>query len=232
MSSSHMKRLTMPRSWPLPRKTSVWVQKPDPCGHPLELCMPVGIVLRDILGVAETRREAKQIVADSKVKVDGTTVTTIGRAVGLMDVLTVGDDHYRCILDSNGRLRYRPISAAAAASKPCRIDAKTTVSGGRTQLNLHDGRNIIIEDPNSHSTGDTVLIDVQSQAIQKHHALESGATIYLIGGSHVGVISTLNGVIKRRSSMPNEVELDGFIAVADHVFVIGSAKDLPLEVDA
>ena len=33
MSSSHIKRLMMPRSWPLPRKTTVWVQKPDPCGH-------------------------------------------------------------------------------------------------------------------------------------------------------------------------------------------------------
>ena len=54
MSSSHMKRLTMPRTWPLPRKTNVWVQKPDPSGHPLEMCMPIGIILRDVLKLSRS----------------------------------------------------------------------------------------------------------------------------------------------------------------------------------
>ncbi|MEL0213307.1 MAG: 30S ribosomal protein S4e, partial [Euryarchaeota archaeon] len=34
-----MKRLTMPRSWPLTRKTNIWVQKPNPGGHSDEMCM-------------------------------------------------------------------------------------------------------------------------------------------------------------------------------------------------
>ena len=62
MSSSHIKRLMMPRSWPLPRKTSIWVQKPNPCGHSLENCMPMTLILRDIMGVAHTKREAKKIL--------------------------------------------------------------------------------------------------------------------------------------------------------------------------
>lgn len=230
MSSSHMKRLTMPRSWPLPRKTSIWVQKPDPCGHSLEFCMPVGIVLRDILNIAENRREAKQLVNSGHVSVDGTIATSIGRGVGLMDVLTVGEDNFRCVLDENGRLRYRQISAKSAATKPCRIENKTTVSGGRTQLNLHDGRNIIIDDANKYSTGDTLVIDVKSQKVKSHHKLESGATIYLIGGGHVGMNSILEELVIKRSTMPNEVKLDGYGAICDHVFVLGSLKDLPLEV--
>ena len=104
MSSSHMKRLTMPRSWPLPRKSTIWIQKPNPCGHTLEHCMPLGVVLRDVLGVAQTRREAKRIVHSKLVKVDGNLESDSGRGVGLMDVLTVGDDNYRCILDTNGKL--------------------------------------------------------------------------------------------------------------------------------
>ncbi|MGB0490194.1 MAG: 30S ribosomal protein S4e, partial [Candidatus Poseidoniaceae archaeon] len=32
-SPNHLKRLVMPRSWPLPRKTSVWVSKPKPGAH-------------------------------------------------------------------------------------------------------------------------------------------------------------------------------------------------------
>ena len=88
MSSSHMKRLTMPRTWPLPRKTDVWVQKPDPSGHPLELCMPIGIILRDVLGLSRSQRESKRILATRSVCRWKGVVNT--RAVGPMDVLTVG----------------------------------------------------------------------------------------------------------------------------------------------
>ena len=106
MSSSHIKRLMMPRSWPLPRKTTVWVQKPDPCGHSIENCMPMGIILRDVIGVAHNRREAKKILHSRKIMVDGRIETALGRGVGLMDVLTVGENNYRCILDMNGCLLY------------------------------------------------------------------------------------------------------------------------------
>ena len=143
MSSSHIKRLMMPRSWPLPRKTTIWVQKPDPCGHSIENCMPMGIILRDVIGVAHNRREAKKILHSRKIMVDGRIETALGRGVGLMDVLTVGDNNYRCVLDMNGKLRYRPINAKESSSKTCRVMGKTTISGGKTQLHLHDGRNIL-----------------------------------------------------------------------------------------
>ena len=66
MSRSHIKRLVMPRSWPLPRKSSIWVQKPNPGGHSIEHCMPLALVLRDVIGVAHTRREAKRILHSAK----------------------------------------------------------------------------------------------------------------------------------------------------------------------
>ena len=153
MSSSHMKRLTMPRSWPLPRKSTIWIQKPNPCGHPLEHCMPLGVVLRDILGVAQTRREAKRIVHSKLVKVDGNFESDSGRGVGLMDVLTVGDDNYRCILDTNGKLRYRPIPKKKASNKTCRVTGSSTVKGGKTQVHLHDGRNLLFDESPDYKTG-------------------------------------------------------------------------------
>ena len=71
MSRSHIKRLVMPRSWPLPRKSSIWVQKPNPGGHSIEHCMPLALVLRDVIGVAHTRREAKRILRDLQRRVRG-----------------------------------------------------------------------------------------------------------------------------------------------------------------
>ena len=92
--------------------------------------------------------------------VDGKIETDPGRGVGLMDVLTIGDDNYRCILDTNGKLRYRPITKKSADSKICRITGKSTIKGGITQLHLHDGRNILLESDSVYKTGDSIVISL------------------------------------------------------------------------
>jgi len=228
MSSSHMKRLAMPRSWPLTRKTDIWISRPRPSGHPIERCMALGVVLRDVLGVAQSMREAKRALATRRILVDGRVTTDMRRGVGVMDVLTVGDDHYRCVLDMNGKLRYASISAKEAALKLCRIDGKTTIKGGVTQLNLHDGRNILVDDANKYNTMDSLVLDVGSQKIKKHHKFKSGANCYLIGGRHIGNTATMSEHVVKRSSKDNEVLFADFGTIVDHVFVVGDAS-LPLD---
>jgi small subunit ribosomal protein S4e len=221
MSASHKKRLAMPRSWALPRKTTVWITKPSPCGHPIELCMPLSVIIRDVLGLARNRREVKRMLRTRQVLVDGRVETDDLRGVGLMDVLTVGDANFRCIIDANGKLRYPSIKAKEATSKVCRIDGKTTVSGGVTQYNLHDGRNILIDDANAYNTGDSLKINLPDQSVQGHYSFESGSTVYLIGGAHIGTISTVVERIEKKSTMQNEVTFEDFGTVQRNVFVVG-----------
>ena len=228
MSSSHMKRLAMPRSWPLTRKTDVWISRPRPSGHPIERCMALGVVLRDVLGVAQSMREAKRALATRRILVDGRVTTDMRRGVGVMDVLSVGDDHYRCILDGNGKLRYVSISAKDAGLKLCRVDGKTTIKCGVTQLNLHDGRNMLVDDANKYNTMDTLVVEVGSQKVKKHHKFETGANCYLIGGSHIGSTATMSEYVVKRSSKDNEVLFGDFGTIVDHVFVVGDAS-LPLD---
>ena len=232
MSSSHMKRLTMPRTWPLTRKTNVWVQKPDPSGHPLEMCMPIGIILRDVLELSRSQRESKRILATKKVMVDGRVVVDHGRAVGLMDVLTVGDDNYRCILDTNGKLRYRPIPKKEAGTKLCRIINKITIKGGKTQYTLHDGRTFLSEASDEYSIGDTLAVSLPDQEISAHHPFEAGATAYMTGGSHVGETSKIKEIEIKRSTRPNEVVFDEFGTISAYAFVIPDDKAIPLEANS
>lgn len=227
MSSHHLKRLAMPRSWPLPRKTSVWVTRPMPGAHSLEHCMPVSLVIRDVLGLAKTSREVRFILHNELAKIDGRIVKDTRRGVGLMDVLSLGDEHYRCVLDHNGRLRYRTISAEEAAWKVCRIECKTTIKGGQTQLNLHDGRNIIVDDPSQYNTGDSLKLGLPEQTIVDHIRFGEGTRCYLIGGGHVGETANVKEYIVKRSSMPNEVQFESFGTVTRNVFAIGDAN-MPL----
>ena len=222
----------MPRSWPLPRKTSIWVQKPNPCGHSLENCMPMTLILRDIMGVAHTKREAKKILHSRKIMVDGKIETDSGRGVGLMDVLTIGEDNYRCILDTNGKLRYRPISKKAAETKICRVTGKTTIKHGMTQLHLHDGRNIVLKSTSEYNTGDSIVISLPEQKIKAHLPIKDGALAYLTGGSHIGETAIVRERIVKRSSKANETIFDDFGTVSEYGFVIGKEKDLPLEAES
>jgi len=228
MSSSHMKRLTMPRSWPLPRKSSVWIQKPNPCGHPLDLCMPMGVILRDVLGVAQNRREAKKILHSKLVKVDGAIETDIGRGVGLMDVLTVGDVSYKCVLDTNGKLRYRTIPAKEASTKICRVMGKTTIKGAKTQVHLHDGRNLLFNENPEYKTGDSLVISLPDQEVKSYHKFEEGSIAYLTGGNHIGELATVRGRDIKRSSKDNEVQFDDFGTISDYVFIISGESDIPM----
>ena len=228
MSSSHMKRLTMPRSWPLPRKSSVWIQKPNPCGHPLDLCMPMGVILRDVLGVAQNRREAKKILHSKLVKVDGAIETDIGRGVGLMDVLTVGDVSYKCVLDTNGKLRYRTIPAKEALTKICRVMGKTTIKGAKTHDHLHDGRNMLFNENPEYKTGDSLVISLPDQEVKSYHKFEEGSIAYLTGGNHIGELATVRGQDIKRSSKANEVQFDDFGTISDYVFIISDESDIPM----
>ena len=228
MSSSHMKRLTMPRSWPLPRKSSVCIQKPNPCGHPLDLCMPMGVILRDDLGVAQNRREAKKILHSKLVKVEGAIETDIGRGVGLMDVLTVGDVSYKCVLDTNGKLRYRTIPAKEALTKICRVMGKTTIKGAKTQVHLHDGRNLLFNENPEYKTGDSLVISLPDQEVKSYHKFEEGSIAYLTGGNHIGELATVRGQDIKRSSKANEVQFDDFGTISDYVFIISDESDIPM----
>ena len=231
MSSHHLKRLAMPRSWPLPRKTTVWVTRPTPGAHSLEHCMPLTLVVRDMLGLAKTAREVRHILHNELAKVDGRVVKDTRRGVGIMDVLTLGEENYRCVLDHNGRLRYRPISAKEAGWKVCRIEGKTTIKGGKTQLNLHDGRNLIVEDPKEYNTGDSLKLNLPDQKILEHIRFAEGTRCYLIGGAHVGSTAEVTEYVEKRSSMPNEVQFGAFGTVVRNVFAVGDAS-LPLTVVA
>ena len=223
-SSNHMKRLAMPRSWPLPRKTSIWVTKAAPGAHALELCMPVVVVIRDILGYAKTTREVRHILHNNLVSIDGRICKDLRRGVGFMDVLTLGEENYRCIVDRKGILRYRQISKKEAKTKVCRINGKTTIKGGKTQLHLHDGRNILTDDASEYNTGDSLVLALPSQEIKEHIRFSDGIKCYLTGGAHVGEFAEVSEYIIKRSSMPNEVQFADFGTVMSNVFAIGSQK--------
>ncbi|MCS7134639.1 MAG: 30S ribosomal protein S4e, partial [Candidatus Pacearchaeota archaeon] len=58
----HIKRLTIPKTWPLPKKVRKFVVVPK--GKKLEYSIALAVILRDFLKQVTTRREAKKVIRE------------------------------------------------------------------------------------------------------------------------------------------------------------------------
>jgi small subunit ribosomal protein S4e len=220
-----MKRLTAPRSWPVPRKTENWIAKPSPSAHAIENSMPLITVIRDMLQVCDTAVEGKRIIGNREILVDGRPVRGHKLPVGLMDVISLPklEQNYRMLLDRRGKLRLVNIGEGEESWKLCRIENKTTVKGGRTQLNLHDGRNIIVK-KDDYRTGDVLKVEMPSQKIIETYPLAKGNIAMIISGAHAGEISVIEDYEITRTTTPNIIRFrDGTSTVKDNMFVVGTS---------
>ncbi len=176
-----------------------------------------------MLKLVNSSKEAKRILHDGSVMVDGNIVRDYRFPVGLFDVITMPktDTSYRVILDRKQRLMLHKVTDSGI--KLYRITDKTNVKGGATQLNLHDGSNII-SDEFSYRTSDTVLVSIPERKVLQHFVYKPGNLALITGGAHSGELATIKEIKKVRSSMPNMVSLRStydFETVEDYVFVIG-----------
>lgn len=198
--SSHLKRHPAPDFWPIKRKEFKWTVKPSPGPHPTERCIPLQIIVRDILGYAETAREAKMIIARGEVRVDGRVRKDHRFPVGLMDVLEVpkANKAFRLIPHPTHYLYLHEIPPNEAVFKLCRIEGKTSVKGGHVQLHLHDGRNVLIRvsDPRKpledvYKTMDVLKLSLPDSEILEHFKFEPGALAMAIGGKNIGRVGRI-----------------------------------------
>lgn len=227
--SLHMKRLASPRAWKISKKSSTWVPKPIPGAHSIEKSIPLGILLRDYLKVVDTMTEAKRVIGNRDINVDGRIATSHKTPVGLMDVVSLPkmEKNYRVVLDTHGRIALTEINASQAGWKLCRVENKTTIPGGRLQLNLHDGRNVLVKET-TYKTGDVVKVALPEQKIVGHYAFGKGMTAFITGGTHVGEFAKVDDIEVIRSPRPNLVSLKSgetpFSTVKPYVFLVGKDK--------
>ena len=192
--SRHLKRKPAPKHWPIPRKKFVWAVKPKPGPHPISKCLPLVLIMRDILGFAKTRAEAKKIISQGKVLVDGKVRKEELYPAGLMDVIAIPEvDKVFRILPSRKGLTLHPIEKEESKFKLCRIENKTAVKNGHIQLNLHDGSNILVKvaDPknpeeDTYKTLNTLKVSLPEREIIEQFELKVGAPAIITGGKNMG----------------------------------------------
>lgn len=226
--SRHQKRVTIPKSWPLARKGHKWVAKASPGPHSSEDSMPLVIVIRDMLKMADNSREAKRILYEGNVHIDGKAAKDYKLPVGIFDIISIPaqDKHYRMLRDERGLFFLKPIDAADC-KKLVRVENKTILKGNKQQLNFNDGSNRLQE--GEYKSGDSLILSIPEKKIEERIEFKEGNLAVVVGGKHSGQTGQIKAIHIVKSSRPNRVIVSGieeFETIADYVFMIG--RDQPV----
>jgi small subunit ribosomal protein S4e len=220
----HQKRLSVPKSWPVERKTATYTVKADAGPHG-ESGVPLLIVLRDVLDYADSRKETRYALEQDNVLVNGEPASDEERPIGMFDILefTERDEHYRVFPDEGGRLALTAIDADSAGSRLGKVVGKTQEAGGHTQLTLHDGATLRSGDDQI-SPNDSVVVSNDDKSIVAHFPYEEGALVTAVRGTHAGEIGHIDQIQVTPGSSKNNVLIEGddgrFETVEDYVVVI------------
>jgi small subunit ribosomal protein S4e len=220
-----LKRRAAPRTWTIPRKGTKWVQRPSPGPHAQDQSIPLSIVLRDLLHLVASAREARIVVRSGAVRIDGKVAKELDRGIGLMDTLSLAaplNATYRVVNDRHGRLVLVAIPSTEAGVKLGRVRFKHAVPKGKVEVTLHDGRNLLVAASTPYRVGDSLKLEVPTQKVVDHLKLAPGALAYVAGGTHVGELARVEKIEVRNSSQPNLVHFkEGFSTIKEYVFVVG-----------
>jgi len=194
----HITRFEAPWFLQISKKEYKWTVRANPGPHKLSESIPLALLVKHYLKMAETTREAKRIIFSGKILVDGRVRKDYKYPVGLMDVVAIPsiDKYYRVVPDNTRFLKLVEITKEDAKYKFVRIINKTTVKHGNLQLNLEDGRNILVTKEKisemNYPTLTTLKIELPSQNTVKTYEIKEGKYAIIIGGRNVG----LYGIIK------------------------------------
>ncbi|MFW6435236.1 MAG: 30S ribosomal protein S4e [Halovenus sp.] len=223
--TNHQKRLSVPKSWPVERKTETFTVKAGAGPHG-ESGVPLLIILRDVLGYVDSRKEARYALNQDNVVINGKRVNDEERPVGMFDIVVFAEreEYYRVFPDEGGRLALTPIDADSAESKLGKIVNKRHVPGGEIQLTLHDGQTLLVDEDAEYDAGDSIVVGNEDGEIVAHFVYEEGALVTAVDGTHAGEIGTIDEIQVTPGSSQNNVLVSqddgGFETVEEYVVVI------------
>ena len=206
----HLKRSQTNRRWPIKRKGTKYVAKAK--GHVSE-GVPVVVALREMLKIAKTSKEAKQMVNSGVIKLNGKPVKNIKESVKLFNVLEAAKKYVLTIL-TTGRFDFKE---EKSDSRLCKVVDKKMLKGKKIQLNLHDGTNILAD--KKINIGDSVELDF-SNKVKNVISLEKGKNAFVISGRSIGKTGKIQEIENKKVKVKfdkedKEVELE-----MSHVMVI------------
>jgi small subunit ribosomal protein S4e len=204
---SRLKRQSAPVFWKIRRKENRFVLNASPGPHRKQRSYPLGIILRDVLKKAANMHEARGVLSQGKVKVDGKIRRDVNFPLGLMDVLELipTGEIFRLVPRDSKLLVPVEIPNHEKGVKFTRISSKVTIKGGKLQYGFHDGKTMVSEEPLS--VGDSCLLNLEKMTIQEVVKFQKGNLGLITSGDNAGSLGRIEDIKDGLFSFPKRVIL-------------------------
>jgi len=186
-----LKRQKVPKNWPIERKGTAYIVRPN---ANISNGIPILVVLRDMLKLAQNRKEVKKAIHVKDLLLNGSPVKDEKNSILLFDTLTIvpSNESYRLSLSEKGKFQIEKINAGEETHKVAKVINKKILKGKKTQLNLSDGRNFLSDI--ECNINDSVLIDLNKKKIEKCLPLKEKADVLVFAGKHAGKKANINKI--------------------------------------
>jgi len=173
----HLTRKESSTKLPIERKGTKYIARAS--SH-IDNSVPVVIAVRDMLNLAKTANEVKKIIQQKILKINGRPVKDYRESILLFNIFEAGKTYELSILPTK---KFFFKETKNRDSRLCKVVSKRLIKKGLTQLNLHDGSNVITKD--KISVGDSVYLDFQGK-IKKHMSIAKDKEAFIFSGRYAG----------------------------------------------
>ena len=156
--------------------------------------MPLLFILRDLMKISQNKKETKKILSSEKVRVNGKIVRDVNFPLTLFDTLTIENKNFR-IKIKNNKFDFSEIKEFEN-NKIVKVIGKKILHGNKIQINLSDGRNILTKE--KINVGDSTLINLTDNKIEKVFSLKTGAKAIVLSGKHISKEGKIESVDENR----------------------------------
>ena len=133
----HQTRKASSTKLPIPRKGTKYIARAS--SH-LNDSVPVVIAIRDMLKLARTAKEVKEMIKDKLLKINGKIVRDYRESIRLFNIFEA-DKPYKLTILGTGKFAFE--EEKNSELRTCKIVNKRLLKSGKIQFNLHDGSNIL-----------------------------------------------------------------------------------------
>jgi small subunit ribosomal protein S4e len=201
----HLKRQKAPKKWPITRKGTSFVVRPL---SNLNGGIPLLIVMRDMLKIAQNRREVKRAIHEKNILVNLKPVKDERHSLLLFDLLTIVPENKNYRIEMTERGKFSVMEDKNSETKVAKVKNKKMLKGKRIQLNLSDGNNFFSDI--KCDVNDSVLIDLKENKIQKCLPLKEKANVFVFEGKHAGKRGIVNKIMNEKRMVELSKDKDIF----------------------
>jgi small subunit ribosomal protein S4e len=211
----HQKTRSIPNAWPIQRKNRAYIVCPK-TNQKMEFTLPLIVILRDILNLVNTSKEAKKAIDAGEISVNNKVIKETKMGFGLFDLIHIKklDKTFTVLLTEKGKLCVKEIHNTSV--KLSKVIGKKTLNKGLSQVNLSSGLNLITSE--KPKVNDSVLLDLSKRIIVKILPVKKDSEVLITAGKWKGNLAQIEDV--KESEVIVKIEKNKVNLPISHIFIL------------